>query len=100
MILQLIVVLKESMVNLLLTDRNVYCDLVLVIGVKNGAAALVPLEAVTLGVAKAGAPMTNVADTNTNVANTAVLRIFIVLTHPFASAKPHMASPGKSRSPR
>lgn len=87
MMLQLTVVLKESTVKLLLVDRNVYCDLVLVIGVINGAATLVPLEAVILGVAKAGAPMRSIAETNTNIATAAVLRIFIVLTHPFRGSR-------------
>jgi hypothetical protein len=48
-----------------------------VIGVMNGDTALVPLEAVMLGVANAGEATTTAAETNTNATRTPLLKDFI-----------------------
>ncbi len=52
-------------------------------GVMNGDAGLVPLEAVMLGVANAGDAMTTAAVTSTSATKRALLIDFIVSVDPF-----------------
>jgi hypothetical protein len=81
--LQLIVEPRTGRASWESVELPIEVEVVLPIGVMNGDTALVPLDAVTFGVANAGDATTTRADTKTSATSTLLLKCFIIGNDPF-----------------